>query len=179
MRETIAAARAAIAANAAKYTPKNTVHWIIWEDDEGNGEEYEGSGFEQNLVSDTPIRQDDYFCEDCIEVVLADLSADPTADRPEGFARFSFREWYMPEEESFVICAKCGHLIEVSIVWSEQELDDWLRDDQAFWAEAISSPSVCWEIAQILHEDYGAAGDFPDETLRVAKRVLDAVASAA
>jgi hypothetical protein len=173
--ETIAAARAAIAQKAAKYTPKQTVHWIIWEDEAGNGEEYEGMGYYQNLASDSPIEEGDYFCQDCIEGVVAALNDDPDAERPEGFAQFSFRQHDMPEEENFAICAKCGHHIDCTILWSEQEMDTWLDPKQSsdeWLMDALGDPAVCWELSQLLDEHCGAGDDFPAETLEIAKRVL-------
>lgn len=172
--ETITAARAAIAANAALYTPRQTVHWIIWEDENGDGDEYDGKGYHQNLASDTPIEEGDYFCENCIEGVLAGLKDDPDAERPEGFERFSYREYDMPEEETFVTCAKCGHHIECSMIWSEQEIEEWQRDDPVYWSGILSDPGRCWELSQLLAEDYGATEKFPAETLAIAERVLAA-----
>lgn len=172
--ETIAAARAAVAGEAALYTPKQTVHWVIWEDEDGNGEEYEGRGYEQNLASDAPIEEGDYFCEDCIEAVVAALNDDPDAERPEGFARFSYREDAMPEEEKFTLCSRCGHHIDCAIVWSEQEVGHWLRHKEKDWHRVLSTPSACWQLAQLLDEHYGAGEDFPEEVLEIAVRVLAA-----
>lgn len=174
MENIIAAARAAVAEKAALYTPKQTVHWVIWEDEAGNGEEYEGRGYEQNRDSANPVEEGDYFCEDCIEGVVAALNADSDTERPEGFARFSYREDSLPEEENFTLCAKCGHHIDCSMLWSEQEMEEWLRDEGKDWHRALSSPSSCWELSQLLDEHYGAGDDFPEEVLEIAKRVLAA-----
>ena len=152
---TIAAARAAVAEKAALYTPKQTVHWITVQGENGDIEEDEGG---------------DYFCEDCIEGAVAALNA----ASENGVARYSYLGYDMPEEESFARCEKCGDNIDCSMLWSKQEVGHWLLHEGKDWHRVLSTPSACWELAQLLDEHYGAGEDFPQEVMRIAERVLAA-----
>lgn len=160
MENNIASALAIVAENAAGYTPKQECNRVLWEDADGNLETFE------------PLNCEDY-CEDCIDRVLADATASPEIEKPEGFVRLCYETESAKENEGFCTCSGCGETIGCEILWTKQEVDHWLSLRPKEWAEALSLPSTCWEIEQVLGYS-GACREFPVETAEIARRVVEA-----
>lgn len=148
-----------VAPKAKAYSPKFECNWVCYYDDLGDIHTYE------------PTNCDDY-CEDCIGAIVEKLTADESAERPEGFVEFCFDTESSKEDEGFCLCHKCGKHISVSIIWTEQELEHWLSLDADDWSKALGDDSCCYELAQILDDVYGSSESFPEETRKIADAVL-------
>lgn len=162
--ETIAAARAVIAERAAQYTPKDECNWLVWVDENGDTETFEPTNCES-------------YCEDCVAQAAKDAAANPEMEKPEGFSEMGWETESCKEDEGFCHCDKCGEAIDCAVIWTRQEIDNWLDPKQSSdeWLRgALSVPAVCWELSQLLDESYGASDKFPAETLEIAERVLAA-----
>jgi hypothetical protein len=74
----------------------------------------------------------------------------------------------LPEGENFCLCDNCHEIIDRSIIWTQQEIDYWLkeRDNSEY------SIRDYYELSCILHKDFGARKEYSKEICEIAMKII-------
>lgn len=150
-----------------KYIPKRDHCWISYSDHDG-------------WLHTFDYYNDETYCEDCIKNVINSIDEkikSEEQEKPDGYASMEYQVESSPENDDFCICGECGELIACASHWSEQEMDQWLDDEQKVttWDEIIKEPCQCYELMQILDPGTGACEEFPEQTTKIALKIIGAV----
>jgi len=127
---------------------------------------------ENNIVS---FNSDETFCEDCIDKKLDEIQKDIDKKEiaiPEDFIELCYQTVTSPEGDDFRHCDMCGEIIEQDILWTNQEMNHWLKDMSNDDWENLDSEYNYYELMEILNPYHGSYDKYPEETLQISEKVI-------
>jgi len=141
------------------YNPSFDSNWISYEDKDGDIRTFD----DENSKT---------YCEHCITQVVKEISKDEEIILPDEFVEFTYQTETSKENEGFLICDKCGEIIECSIIWDIQELEHWISLTRKEWKERLKCKMNTYELTQILDLIHGSFSEFKKETFKIGVYVI-------
>lgn len=141
------------------YKPCYDSNWVSYKDADGYIRNFEDENSET-------------YCENCIIQVVEKVSKDEETILPDEFVEFTYQIETSKENEGFLICDKCGEIIDCSIIWDMQELEHWMSLTRKEWKSRLKCDMDAYELTQILDLTYGSFPEFKKETFKIAMYVI-------
>lgn len=146
------------------YNEKYDSNWISYIDKEG-------------CIHTFDYFADDSLCEDCVDKKIDEINKkitekDSDIKIPYNFHKLCYQTESDREGTNFHLCDECGEIIHQSIIWTDQEIDHWLNIMNDNDYKKIKHISTYFELMNIFDPDYGTSEEFPEETKKIAVKVI-------
>lgn len=146
------------------YKEKNDSNWISYIDND-------------NCIHTYDYFADDSFCEDCIPNKVKEINEKINKRKSNvGISNDFYKVCYQTESSregtNFHYCDECREIIHQSIIWTDQEVDHWTNVMTDNNYRKIKNISTYFELMKVLDPVYGTINEFPEDTIRIAERVI-------
>jgi len=144
------------------FEPKESVCYVTYNTDVNHGLSVE----EENCND---------YCKDCIGSIVKQVSMKMESGEykePRDFVCVDYSIETGSEKQDFVICEKCGEIIECGHIWSMQEMEYWLGLSDKRWKEAVVDNRDCYQLMEILNPWGNAIPEYPKECDAIASKII-------
>ena len=152
-------------------------YWLAYKIKNNNIDDEDEEDDEEIILYDE--ESENTYCEDCIEQEIVELQAAfvngeiPKPDDYGGEVCYYYGGCFY-EIDDFIECNRCEKDISNSILWYDDLLNWFLKDDDEGWLNIFREKDRIYlcKLMLILERGNGSYDKLPDETIKIAEKVI-------